>query len=75
MSWVACGSHNEELIFDYEPYRTCKYTSNDEKICYWRGFAEGRYVDEPKELPRGSIKKLIGRELTWDDDPVELKVK
>lgn len=73
MAWLVRGSHGEEFIFDYEPYRICKYTSNDEKICYWRGFAEGRYVDEPKELPRGSIKKLIGRDLTWDDDPVELK--
>lgn len=25
------------------------------------------------ELPKGSIKKLIGRELTWNDEPVELK--
>lgn len=25
------------------------------------------------KLPRGTIKKLIGRELTWKDDPVELK--
>lgn len=24
-------------------------------------------------LCSGSIKKLIGRELTWDDEPVELK--
>lgn len=24
------------------------------------------------ELPKGSIKKLIGRELTWDDEPVGL---
>lgn len=24
-------------------------------------------------LPRGTIKKLIGRELTWEDEPVELK--
>jgi len=23
-------------------------------------------------LPQGSIKKLIGRELTWDDEPVEI---
>lgn len=28
---------------------------------------------EQIELPKGNIKKLIGRELTWDDDPVELK--
>ena len=25
------------------------------------------------ELPKGTIAKLIGRELTWDDEPVELK--
>lgn len=25
------------------------------------------------ELPSGSIRKLIGRELTWEDEPVELK--
>ena len=23
-------------------------------------------------LPEGSIKKLLGRELTWDDEPVEI---
>ena len=23
-------------------------------------------------LPKGSIKKLIGRDLTWEDNPVEL---
>lgn len=25
------------------------------------------------KLPKGSIAKLIGRTLTWDDEPVELK--
>lgn len=24
-------------------------------------------------LPKGSVKKLIGKELTWEDEPVELK--
>lgn len=24
-------------------------------------------------LPKGSIKKLIGRELSWSDDTIELK--
>lgn len=28
--------------------------------------------DVAVELPKGSIKKLIGRELTWEDEPVEL---
>lgn len=24
-------------------------------------------------LPKGCVKKLIGRELSWNDEPVELK--
>lgn len=43
------------------------------KINYWRGFSGGHYIDEPKEFPKGSIKKLIGRKFTWNDEPVELK--
>ena len=29
--------------------------------------------DDWVDLPKGSIKKLIGRELSWNDEPVELK--
>lgn len=25
------------------------------------------------KLPKGTIEKLIGRKITWEDDPVELK--
>lgn len=25
------------------------------------------------KLPKGTIKKLIGRELTWDDEPVKIE--
>jgi len=25
------------------------------------------------KLPKGTIKKLIGKDLTWEDNPVELK--
>lgn len=61
MAQVACGMYGEEFIFDYEPYLTCAYTSNDEKkINYWRGFEEGHYIDKPKWL-------------TQDNNPVELK--
>ncbi len=36
-------------------------------------------MEEPIKMPKGSIKKLFidtkheGRELTWDDEPVELE--
>lgn len=29
-------------------------------------------VDLVVELPKGSIEKLIGKKLTWEDDPVEI---
>lgn len=34
--------------------------------------SDGFYVDISIKLPHGSIKKLIGRALTWDDEPVEI---
>lgn len=57
MAFVAVNRNDSETIFNSEPFRTSKYwDSNDD------------YVD----LPTGSIEKLIGRKLTWDDDPVEI---
>ena len=29
-------------------------------------------IDDYVDLPIGSIEKLIGRKLTWDDDPVKI---
>ena len=29
--------------------------------------------DECVELPKGSIEKLIGKELSWKDEPVKFK--
>ena len=28
-----------------------------------------------RELPKGTVYKLLGKELTWDDEPVELQTK
>lgn len=69
----------EELIrcgFDKHHWFTPKrYLSKDEEATIW-----GYVYDDPDEgfrdisieLPNGTIKKLIGRELTWEDEPVEL---
>ena len=63
MAWVAVDRIGREGIFDRKPVRDlnswtdASYVFNDSEIC----------------LPRGSIKKLIGRDLTWEDEPVELK--
>jgi hypothetical protein len=60
MAWVAVHKNGDEVIFDFEPYRW-----NDS---FWvEDIADDIY------LPKGTIKKLIGRDLTWSDEPVELK--
>lgn len=58
MAWVAVDKSGKENIFEYFPERSDPFwvCSNEE----WVG------------IPNGSIAKLIGRELTWDDEPVEL---
>lgn len=72
MAWIAVNEYGEEFIFDYEPHRASVYTSDDEKIEYWEGYREGSFTDKSIGLPEGSIKKLIGKDLTWNDEPVEL---
>jgi hypothetical protein len=59
MAWVAKDKSGLEGIYENEPYR-----AHD---CIWISMLD--WVG----IPSGSIKKLIGRELSWDDEPVELK--
>ncbi len=61
MAWVAVNSCGTELIFETEPHKVAYSWRDNEGSC--RCIA----------LPKGSIKKLIGKELSWDDEPVELK--
>ena len=73
MAWVAVDAHSGEYIFQNKPKRDDNwwvdpiYESFD-----GLGELEYHYYSDIK-LPKGSIKKLIGRDLTWQDDPVELK--
>ena len=57
MAWVAVDKDSSEWIHSF--YRTRA------KVIW--------FSTEAIKLPKGSIKKLIGRELTWSDEPVELK--
>lgn len=61
MAWVCVNSFSTELIFEAEPHKA---------VYSWRDdYGSGKCI----EIPQGSIRKLIGRELTWNDEPVELK--
>ena len=61
MSHIAVDKNNDEWIFDGIPKR-----QNNE-------WYPNPIVDEYISLPKGSIEKLIGKKLTWEDEPVELK--
>ena len=65
MAFVCVDPDGQELIFRNKPCRC------DDQ--YW---AFSYYVSREHfaiELPKGSIAKLIGRELMWSDEPVQLK--
>ena len=64
MAYVAVDKDGTECIYVTQPLRDDNvWIIND---C-WIG--DGSYVI----LPKGTIKKLIGRELTWNDEPVKIK--
>lgn len=61
MVWLAVDYNNTECVFTMEPSRGPYKT--------WIVTSYGNYI----KLPQGSIKKLIGRELNWSDEPVKLE--
>ncbi len=66
MAWLVVERDKSEWIFKKKPFRN----GNDD-YSYW-GNIDSCYNRNYMELPKGSIKKLIGKELTWNDEPVEI---
>ena len=65
MAWVAVHKNGEESIFEDKPSRLDRYWSD----LHW---IDDQYYDSDILLPKGTIEKLIGRKLSWKDEPVEL---
>ncbi len=57
MAFLVCERDGSEYIYHHRPDRI------DD------AYFDGEY---PIRLPKGSIARLIGRELTWDDEPYRL---
>ncbi len=66
MAWLAVDEKGKEYISASKPCRIWA-------IGAWSVGCTNNFDVNVVDLPKGSIQKLIGRELTWDDDPVELK--
>lgn len=62
MTWVAVD-YSGEYISSKEPFRDMF------NIGYYGFHSDSERI----KLPKGTIKKLIGKDLTWQDNPVELK--
>ena len=61
MAWVAVDKDGSEYVYQDKPIRKNEFFDRQE------------YESELVLLPKGSIKKLIGRKLIWKDEPVELE--
>lgn len=62
-TYFAVDSDGVEACFNEKPFRNTKDGLN-----FW-DLPKGKYNDTNNViLPKGSIKRLIGRELTWEDD-------
>ena len=73
MVCVCVGYSGEELVFVNKPHRRISKNEFyfDENDIYKHEWIDDKYCG-CINLPKSSIKKLIGRELSWDDEPVEL---
>ena len=68
MAWLAVNKDESEVIFNEYPFNCMCGMEADEWLCQdQHGENLGTVF-----LPKGTIKKLIGRELTWEDEPVEI---
>lgn len=61
MAWLAVDMDGSEYVYQDKPIRKDKLFDRQED------------ESELVQLPEGSIKKLTGKELTWDDEPIELE--
>ena len=81
MAWLCVDKDGTEWIssepLDRFPYiepldkrKKNQVLSKDDQYCWaWPYYSEN--LGERVCLPKGSIQRLIGRELIWDDDPIE----
>ena len=61
MAWVAVDKDGRECIYQFRPKRGNNQFIPLYEYSMWMA------------LPKGTMKKLIGKDLTWEDNPVELK--
>lgn len=58
MIWLAVDKNGNEFVYESKPIKG------------WTFWDRQFGGDNINKLPKGSIEKLIGRVLTWEDEPI-----
>lgn len=69
MAWLAVDKDGQEYLYLDKPERHIHYNvfkSDEIDFEIWVSYGDN------VKLSKGSIEKLMGRKLTWDDEPVEI---
>lgn len=61
MAWIAVDKDGSEFIYEYEPYR------------FYGIFLANDDCDDNIFVPKGTSLKLCGKQMTWEDEPFELR--
>lgn len=62
-------------VFIHSLLRQLPYTKNQRNkwAAHWSSDEADPFPEGAIVLPKGTIKKLIGKDLNWNDEPIELK--
>lgn len=77
MAWLAVNEYGAEKMFHERPERQRAYKAGfdywEDRETYYeiRGYTTSAH-DYSISLPNGTIEKIIGKKMTWADEPVEI---
>jgi hypothetical protein len=66
MVWAAVNKEGKEAIYTSKPIRGINILENKETWLLTNIYARYAFV------PKGTIKRLTGKDLTWKDEPVKI---
>lgn len=72
IAFLAVNKNGDEVILDNAPARQGEIWT-DEKSAHDDEYFSVEDHNSAIVLPKGTIRRLIGRDLKWEDDPISLK--
>lgn len=70
--WLCVEQSKSEWLFTSLPIRQIEKDPDTGKV-YSNWHPSSNNYNDCQELDKGTIKKLIGRVLTWEDEPVKVE--